>query len=188
MIAAGERLVAKNGLDNVTLAHITKAAQQRNAAAIHYHFGGREGLLDAILERHHREIDSYRFAVLDDVDQSLLTVDTLVAMIVDPLIERLHSPSGRAFLIIQAERFASTGAAKPRATSLTKIGSLLAASTPATSAAASAERGRLAALLINLRLGHQAVAPDPLDQLDTLRVTLIAAVAAILGSSPANDH
>ena len=42
-------LFAERGLDAVSLSEINRAAGQRNASALQYHFGGREGLLRAIL-------------------------------------------------------------------------------------------------------------------------------------------
>jgi AcrR family transcriptional regulator len=42
-------LFAERGLDAVSLSEINRAAGQRNSSALQYHFGGREGLLRAIL-------------------------------------------------------------------------------------------------------------------------------------------
>ena len=50
----------------MTVAEIIHAAGRRNGAAIHYHFGGHEGLLRAIVERHLQRLDLERFAALDD--------------------------------------------------------------------------------------------------------------------------
>jgi len=49
---AAERLMAERGITGVSLNEINTAAGQRNTAALHYHFGGRDGLLRAILRRH----------------------------------------------------------------------------------------------------------------------------------------
>jgi AcrR family transcriptional regulator len=45
------RLFAAQGVAAVSLREIRIAAKQRNAGALHYHFGSKEGLLRALLER-----------------------------------------------------------------------------------------------------------------------------------------
>ena len=45
------RLFAARGIAAVSLREIRLAAKQRNAGALHYHFGSKEGLLRALLER-----------------------------------------------------------------------------------------------------------------------------------------
>src|SRR5258707_14573029 len=44
-------LFAKNGIGGTSLREIRLAAQQGNAGALHYHFGDKDGLLRALLER-----------------------------------------------------------------------------------------------------------------------------------------
>jgi len=45
------RLFAAQGIAAVSLREIRLAAKQRNAGALHYHFGSKEGLLRTLLER-----------------------------------------------------------------------------------------------------------------------------------------
>jgi AcrR family transcriptional regulator len=45
------RLFAAQGVAAVSLREIRLAAKQRNAGALHYHFGSKEGLLRSLLER-----------------------------------------------------------------------------------------------------------------------------------------
>ena len=52
ILDAAERLMADRGIAGVSLNEINTAAGQRNTAALHYHFGGRDGLLRAIMQRH----------------------------------------------------------------------------------------------------------------------------------------
>ncbi|GAA3978880.1 hypothetical protein GCM10023085_71590 [Actinomadura viridis] len=52
ILDAAERLMAERGVAGVSLNEINTAAGQRNTAALHYHFGGRDGLLRAIMRRH----------------------------------------------------------------------------------------------------------------------------------------
>ena len=52
LLDAAARLFAERGIDNVSMAEIVRAADQRNASAVHYHFGSRDEVLRAVLARH----------------------------------------------------------------------------------------------------------------------------------------
>jgi AcrR family transcriptional regulator len=52
LLDAAARLFAERGIDRVSLAEIVRAAHQRNASAVHYHFGNRDEILRAVLARH----------------------------------------------------------------------------------------------------------------------------------------
>ncbi len=49
---AAEKLFASRSIDSVSLNEITVAAGQKNRTALRYHFGSRDGLLQAIIDRH----------------------------------------------------------------------------------------------------------------------------------------
>jgi AcrR family transcriptional regulator len=51
LLDAALRLFATEGIAAVSLREIRLSAKQRNAGALHYHFGSKEGLLRALLER-----------------------------------------------------------------------------------------------------------------------------------------
>jgi AcrR family transcriptional regulator len=51
LVAAAEQLFAEGGEEATSLRAVTRAAIS-NAAAVHYHFAGRDGLLRAVLDRH----------------------------------------------------------------------------------------------------------------------------------------
>src|ERR1700761_8155559 len=51
LLDAALRLFATQGIAAVSLREIRIAAKQRNAGALHYHFGSKDGLLRALLER-----------------------------------------------------------------------------------------------------------------------------------------
>ena len=51
VVAAAERLFAERGVEAVSLREVGKAAASRNTAVAHYHFGGKEGLIRAIVAR-----------------------------------------------------------------------------------------------------------------------------------------
>jgi AcrR family transcriptional regulator len=50
LLDAALRAFAEQGVSGASLVEITRQAGQRNRGAVHYHFGGREGLLVAVLE------------------------------------------------------------------------------------------------------------------------------------------
>jgi AcrR family transcriptional regulator len=104
IIEAAERLFADRGIASVTLNEINSAAEQRNTAAVHYHFKNKAGLVEVVLARHMEPLDGERRARLDALE---LAGDTrlvsLVRTLVEPLAERLGTQSGCAFLRIQAQ-------------------------------------------------------------------------------------
>lgn len=52
LLDAAARAFAEDGVFNASLVEITRKADQRNRGALHYHFGSRDGVLCAVLERH----------------------------------------------------------------------------------------------------------------------------------------
>jgi AcrR family transcriptional regulator len=58
------RLFAEQGIAAVSLREIRLAAKMRNAGALHYHFGSKEGLLRALLERELPPLVARRRALL----------------------------------------------------------------------------------------------------------------------------
>jgi AcrR family transcriptional regulator len=98
LLAAGEKLFARDGVHRVTVRELNEVAGPRNASALHYHFGSREGLLRAIVERHQDVVDRDRAVRLEHVTDP--STRELVALVLAPLAEQLRSPSGRDYLRI----------------------------------------------------------------------------------------
>ena len=188
LVDAGERLFAERGIDAVSVADITRAAGQRNGAAIHYHFGGRDGLLDAILARHHERLDAVRFARLDAVGAAgSPSVRDLVAIVVEPMVDLLATDSGRAFLTLQARRAGVADGSEQPSASMVALRRALERVLPDADPDWRRERGRLAALLVIQRLGARAVEEDrgrPRPSRRALAASLIAAATAVLGTVP----
>lgn len=65
LLDAATRLFAERGVDNVSIAEVVRAAGQRNMSAVHYHFGSRDDLLLAVLDRHVPAIAARRRELLD---------------------------------------------------------------------------------------------------------------------------
>jgi AcrR family transcriptional regulator len=104
LIAIAERLFAQRGIEGVSLNDINKAAGQRNKNATHYHFGNKEGLLQAILDKHQPQISARCNLLLDQMQaQSEVSLVQIVHAMTQPLIEKLFDPDGgRHFLRFNA--------------------------------------------------------------------------------------
>jgi AcrR family transcriptional regulator len=98
LLAAGEKLFARHGVHRVTVRELNELAGQRNASALHYHFGSRDGLLRAIVDSHQAVVDADRGERLKEVVDP--TVRDCVSLFLAPLAEQLRSPSGRDYLRI----------------------------------------------------------------------------------------
>lgn len=101
ILDAAERLFAERGVDAVSLREINAAAGQKNASSIQYHFGNRDGLLAAVIERHMSDVDADRLAVLEGAATD--SVRALVQALVAPLAGKLGSTSGRRYLRVLAQ-------------------------------------------------------------------------------------
>ncbi|MBX3207041.1 MAG: helix-turn-helix transcriptional regulator [Labilithrix sp.] len=95
LIRAAEKLFAARGVDAVSLREVSAAAGQANNSAVAYHFGSREGLVDAILERHSTPIQA-RYAAQSELleRQGSSSLRTLVEVLVLPIVAKLDDPDG----------------------------------------------------------------------------------------------
>ncbi|MFK7898726.1 MAG: TetR family transcriptional regulator [Myxococcota bacterium] len=105
-----EMLFAQEGFDRVTLRQIARAAGQGNVAAVQYHFGSKQGLLESIAETHRTQIDARRETLLAERAETEPSdqLAALLEVLIIPLTEKLDTASGRAYLRIQAEGLART--------------------------------------------------------------------------------
>lgn len=100
LIRAAERLFATRGVDAVSLREVSAAARQRNNSAVRYHFQSREGLIDAILDRHANPIQERYSAQLDALErQGPLDLPTILNVLVRPLVAKLDDPDGGAHFV-----------------------------------------------------------------------------------------
>ena len=67
LLLAAEQLVAERGVD-VPLRDVARAAGQRNNSAVHYHFGSREGLLEAVLTARLAVVNARMLRMLADAE------------------------------------------------------------------------------------------------------------------------
>ena len=95
VVAAAERLFAERGVAAVSLREVGKAAASRNTAVAHYHFGGKEGLIRAIVARRAPVLNRRRAALLEEARDAAAALgrpvppEDLVRALVVPLIEEL---------------------------------------------------------------------------------------------------
>jgi len=105
LIDEAARAFAAHGVYGASLVDITRRAGQRNRGALHYHFGSRNGVLCAVLERHvdflaRREGELLEVALTRPAHD----VESVVDAIVRPATELAESGwRGRCFLMILAE-------------------------------------------------------------------------------------
>jgi AcrR family transcriptional regulator len=86
MIDAAERIVAERGLAALTLREVQTESGQANKSAAQYHFGSRQGLLEAVLEDRGRPVDEMRRAALHELEAlETPTTPQLVEALVRPL-------------------------------------------------------------------------------------------------------
>lgn len=113
-------LLAERGLDAVSMRTINQAAGTRNASAVHYYFGNRDGMLKAIVEFISTELDIWRqdaLAELESRNDAPSNAEVLWAAFrpyAKLYSEREHGPNAIRFLArMQHERPAS-GAYTPK--------------------------------------------------------------------------
>lgn len=91
ILDAAEELFAERGIGETSLRALTRHAGV-NLAAVHYHFGSKEGLLDAVVARMAAPINSARRQALDRLDASACSdAATILAAFFHPVIERMEA-------------------------------------------------------------------------------------------------
>lgn len=111
IVATAEKLFAERGVDAVSLNEITREAGQKNKSALNYHFGSKDSLLRAIIEKHEPVVLAQRNSYLDDLEmRKLLSVESVVRAFVYPLAAKLDDPEGgKCYLSILAQLASGPG-------------------------------------------------------------------------------
>jgi AcrR family transcriptional regulator len=102
LLDAAELLFAERGIDAVSVRAVNAAAGA-NVAAVHYHFGSKESLVEAVLRRRMDALAQRRRAILDALPRRP-TVRAVVEALVVPLAELSATPTsdGRAYVRVLA--------------------------------------------------------------------------------------
>jgi AcrR family transcriptional regulator len=97
LLDAAQRLFARDGVHGARIRDINELAGQRNPSALHYHFGSREALLEAILARYQRDVDINVAAALDRLETGgrELGIREIVEAAVRPEVRTLDTQEGR---------------------------------------------------------------------------------------------
>ena len=105
LVDAATRAFAEHGVENASLLDITRQAGQRNRGALHYHFGSRDGMLAAVLERHVGFLAKREGELLEIARQHPDSdMASVVEAVVRPAVELAESGwRGRCCLQIVAE-------------------------------------------------------------------------------------
>jgi AcrR family transcriptional regulator len=111
LLDVAERLFAERGIASVSLRQIVLEGGQGNLSAAHYHFGSRDALIRALVERRLRTLDALRHACLDRVvaggrDGELSAV---VGAAIEPLAEAVErTPWGADYARVLAQALFET--------------------------------------------------------------------------------
>ena len=105
LIDAAERLFARGGVASPSLREVARLAGARNVAAVQYHFGDRDGLVNAILDKHLATVDAERHRLLDDYEAGRTSgLHALAAALVRPYARKLDdADGGPEFLQVYAD-------------------------------------------------------------------------------------
>ena len=95
VLKAAEELFAARGFETVSLRDITSVAGA-NVASVNYHFGSKDKLIDAVVERHALPINDERLSLLDGLEERYGDDPVPVADILEAFLAPLlrHITSG----------------------------------------------------------------------------------------------
>jgi len=86
LLDTAEQLMADHGPEAVSMREISTRAEQRNNNAAQYHFGSRDGIIEAVLDRRMTPIDECRAEMVATLDADA-PMSALVRTVVEPLAE-----------------------------------------------------------------------------------------------------
>lgn len=123
LLLTAERLIAEEGVGQVSMRQINAEAGARNLSAVHYHFGSLEGVIAAIFAHRMGAVERRRSAMLDELvagGAERAGLQEILHAVVWPLAEQMLSQAGDnhyvRFLaaINRTSRFDSWSVVRPR--------------------------------------------------------------------------
>jgi AcrR family transcriptional regulator len=102
LVAVAERCFAERGIEGVTLNEVYKASGEKNKNVLYYHFGSKEGVVQAILDKHRPGIAARRDALLDEAiakGNGTPALRDIVRAAVEPVAEKLNDPDGGKYFV-----------------------------------------------------------------------------------------
>lgn len=97
MIRAAEEIAVERGLGATTFTEVQQRAGQANKSAARYHFGSREGLLDAVLEHRMAPVDDHRRRLLSASADAPLDHAAVAALLIRPLADQTLRRPGSTY-------------------------------------------------------------------------------------------
>lgn len=99
LLKTAQRLFAEKGIDAVSMREIAREAGQRNNSALHYYFGSKEALIQAIMQNAMREAGAKRDAYVERLTKEGRQTDlrALIEALVWPMASRQLSGRGDTY-------------------------------------------------------------------------------------------
>jgi AcrR family transcriptional regulator len=106
ILAAAEVLFAQRGFDGASLRQLTAAAGV-NLAAVNYHFGSKDKLVEQVFRRRLDALNASRLAALSNIAGAAgTTVEDVLEAYIRPALDLSHDGSGSLFMRVLARAFA----------------------------------------------------------------------------------
>ncbi|AIF48008.1 TetR/AcrR family transcriptional regulator [Dyella japonica] len=106
ILGAAEELFARHGFEGASLRQLTAAAGV-NLAAVNYHFGSKDRLIEEVFRRRLDQLNSRRLAGLQKIaGEPGTTIEDVLAAFIAPALELSHDGNGSLFMRVLARAFA----------------------------------------------------------------------------------
>lgn len=106
ILSAAEQLFAQRGFDGASLRQLTSAAGV-NLAAVNYHFGSKDKLVEQVFRRRLDALNQRRLAALGEVvGLPQTTLEDVLEAFIRPALDLSHDDSGALFMRVLARAFA----------------------------------------------------------------------------------
>ena len=106
ILGAAEELFARHGFEGASLRQLTAAAGV-NLAAVNYHFGSKDRLIEEVFRRRLDQLNGRRLAALQKIaGEPDTTIEEVLAAFIVPALELSHDGNGSLFMRVLARAFA----------------------------------------------------------------------------------
>ncbi|MGY0559532.1 MULTISPECIES: TetR/AcrR family transcriptional regulator [unclassified Luteimonas] len=108
ILGAAEELFAQQGFSGTSLRQVTSRAEV-NIAAVNYHFGSKENLVNEVFRRRMDEMSAQRLDMLRKAQEDAASLETILAAFVEPALAlAANRNGGGAFIRVIARAYAET--------------------------------------------------------------------------------
>jgi AcrR family transcriptional regulator len=106
ILTAAEALFAQRGFEGASLRQLTAAAGV-NLAAVNYHFGSKDNLVEEVFKRRLDQLNAQRLAALKQIaGHPGTTLEDVLAAFIRPALDLSHDGGGGLFMRVLARAFA----------------------------------------------------------------------------------